>query len=108
MRSEASAPRKYACAGTESEDYLAMIHTEIPVEKVFGIPGAKAAVDKEWDKLFRIESFDLDRVMAHKDIVAMYAKVGKPVRFGLLRTVCNDKGSELERRIIQEGRVVFR
>ena len=41
---------RWAPAGFQSEDFLAMIHLEIPPEKVPGISGAKAAVDKEWKK----------------------------------------------------------
>ena len=57
-----------------SEEYYALIHTAIPDKKVFDIPGAKAAVDKEWDKLFRINAFDLDSVANKRDIIARYKK----------------------------------
>ena len=57
---------RWAAAGMQTEDLLAMVLTEVPVEKVFGVPGAKAAVDKEWGKLIRIRSFDLSKVKAHK------------------------------------------
>ena len=39
---------------------MAMIHTAIPDAQVYKIPGAKAAVDKEWDKLFGINAFAVD------------------------------------------------
>jgi hypothetical protein len=65
-----------------------MIHLEIPPEKVPGISGAKAAVDKEWQKLFDMNTFDLKRVMSQKDIKAMYkARNNEPVHFGSLRTI---------------------
>ena len=78
---------RWVAAGMQTEDFLAMIHTEIPVEKVFGIPGAKDAVDKEWKKLFDINSFALDKVMGLEDIKKMYKKKR---RTSALRIVEND------------------
>ena len=53
----------------QSEEYYALIHIAIPDKKVYQIPGAKAAVDKEWDKLFQLGTFDLSTVAEKRDIV---------------------------------------
>ena len=89
---------KWAPSGFQSEDFLAMIHLEIPPEKVPGISGAKAAVDKEWQKLFDMNTFDLKRVMSQKDIKAMYkARNNEPVHVGSLRTICHEKNAEMQK-----------
>lgn len=100
---------RWAPAGFQSEDFLAMIHLEIPPEKVPSISGAKAAVEKEWTKLFDMKTFDLERVTSLKDIQAMYKKANEPVHFGSLRTICHEKNAEMKK-VIKEykGRVVFR
>ena len=73
------------------------------------VPGAKAAVDKEWDKLFKIEAFDLTSVAEKVDVVKRYRKADEKVHFGTLRSLCHEKHSELplDRRVYK-GRVVFR
>ena len=62
--SSKSEPREHqerqAFLGDTSEEFMAMIHTAIPDGQVYKIPGAKAAVDKEWDKLFGIDAFATD------------------------------------------------
>ena len=49
--------------GDMSEEFMALIHTAIPDAKMYRIPGAKAAMDKEWKKLFDMNAFGLDEVM---------------------------------------------
>ena len=95
--------------GEMSEEFMALIHTAIPDAKMYKIPGAKAAIDKEWKKLFDMNAFGMDEVMEHKKIVEKYAKMDKKVHFGTLRTICHEKHSELPlSQRIYKGRVVFR
>ena len=62
-----NAPRshqeRHAMMGDMSEEFMALIHTAIPDAKMYRIPGAKAAMDKEWKKLFDMNAFGLDEVM---------------------------------------------
>ncbi len=60
-----------------SEEYYALVHTAIPDRKVCEIPGATAALDKEWEKLFNIEGLDLASVANKSEIIARYKKTGK-------------------------------
>ncbi len=63
--------------GEISEEFQAMIHTAVPDSKVYGIPGAKAALDKEWKKLFDMDAFAIDEVMEYQAVVEKYKKIGK-------------------------------
>ena len=55
-----------------SEEYYALIHTAIPDKKVYQIPGAKDVVEKEWDKLFKLGTFDLLTVAEKRDVAKRY------------------------------------
>lgn len=93
----------------QSEEYYALIHTAIPDKKVYQIPEAKAAVDKEWDKLFKRGTFDLSSVGEKRDVVQRYKQKGGKVHFGTLRTLRHEKHSELPMHLrTYKGRVVFR
>ena len=107
--SERQHQERWAPAGFQSEDVLAMIHLEIPPEKVSGISGAKAAVDKEWDKLVDMSTFDSKAAMGFEAIKKMYKAKSEPVHFGTLRTICHEKNAEMQKLIKEyKGRVVFR
>ena len=56
----------------QSEEYYALIHIAILDEKVYQIPGAKAAVDNEWDNLFTRGAFDLFTVAEKRDVAKRY------------------------------------
>jgi hypothetical protein len=56
----------------QSEEYFALIHTAIPDNKVYNILAAKEAIDKEWDKLFRLGTFDLSTVEEKRDVAKRY------------------------------------
>lgn len=99
----------HAQLGLNTEEFQAMIHTAIAPDKVNFIPGAKAAVEKEWKKLMDLDAFDLDAMMDQDGVRAMYDKQGKPVHFGLVRALCHEKHSELQLKEPEyKGRVVFR
>ncbi len=72
-----------------------MIHTAMPDAQVYKIPGAKAAVDKEWDKLFGINGFAVDEAEEQSAVAKRYKQKGKRVHFGTLRALCHEKGCEL-------------
>ena len=99
----------HASLGLNTEEFQAMIHTAIDPAKVNMMPGAKAAVDKEWKKLFDLNAFALDEMMDQDDVIEYYDKLGKPVHFGSVRALCHEKHSELQLDDPEfKGRVVFR
>ena len=69
----------------------------------------KKAVNREWDKLFKLEAFALEEMMEHKDVVKMYEKKRERVHFGSVRALCHEKHSEMCLADPEyKGRVVFR
>ena len=69
------------------------------------IPAAKAAVDKEWEKLEKIPAWNLTKVRSKKVIDEARTK-GAKVHFASPMDICHLKNAELEEKI--QGRVVFR
>ena len=60
------------------------------------IPGAKAAVDKEWKKLETIPAWDVRTVKSKKEVMREAQKSNKKVHFASLMDLCHLKNSELE------------
>ena len=48
--------------GEYSSQHFNLVHKFIPVPQAMKIPAAKAAVDKEWEKLERISAWNLAKV----------------------------------------------
>ena len=48
--------------GDKSLKHYNLVHKYIPVPQAMKIPAAKAAVDKEWEKLEKIPAWDLTKV----------------------------------------------
>ena len=72
------------------------------------IPAAKAAVDKEWEKLEKIPAWDLTKVRNKSEVIDARTK-GRTVHFASLMDICHLKNAELEGRHQQyKGRVVLR
>ena len=46
-----------------------LVHKFIPMPQVMKIPAAKAAVDKEWEKLEKISAWNLTRVRSKKEVI---------------------------------------
>ena len=73
------------------------------------IPAAKAAVDKEWEKLEKIPAWDKTKVRNKSEVVDEARKEGRKVRFALLMDICHLKNAELETKHQKyKGRVVLR
>jgi len=100
---------RIAPVGTVSEDYYALVHTPVPMNKAMNIPDAKAAVDKEWKKLIDKTAWDYASVRAKAEVIAECKKKNKKAHFGSLMDLCHEKHSELKLLIkLFKGRVVFR
>ena len=60
------------------------------------IPAAKAAVDKEWEKLENISAWNLTKVKSKKQVIDEARASGATVHFASLMDICHLKKAELE------------
>ena len=73
------------------------------------VPDAKAAVDKEWEKLAKIPAWQLTTVRSKRDVIDEARKEGKTIHFASLMDLCHAKKAELEPKFQKyKGRVVLR
>ena len=73
------------------------------------IPAAKAAVDKEWEKLEKISAWNLTKVRSKKEVIDEARTAGATVHFASLMDICHLKNAELEAKHQKyKGRVVLR
>ena len=99
------------CAG-KSENSLQhynLVHKYIPMPQVMKIPAAKAAVDKEWEKLEKISAWNLTKVKSKKTVIDEARTSGATVHFASLMDICHLKNAELKAKHQKyKGRVVLR
>ena len=73
------------------------------------IPAAKAAVDKEWEKLKKISAWNLTKVRSKSEVIDEARTSGAKVHFASLMDVCHLKNAQLEAKHQKyKGRVVLR
>ena len=73
------------------------------------IPGTKAAVDKEWEKLEKIPAWVITKVRSKKEVIDEARTSGARVHFASLMDICHLKNAELETKHQKyKGRVVLR
>ena len=83
-------------------------HKFIPMPQAMKFPAAKAAVDKEWEKLEKIPAWDLTKVRSKKEVIDEARTSGAKVHFASLMDVCHLKNAELETKHQKyKGRVIF-
>ena len=63
------------------------------------IPAAKAAVDKEWEKLEKISAWNLTKVKSKKQVIDEARTSGATVHFASLMDICHLKNAELEAKL---------
>ena len=86
-----------------------LAHKFIPMPQAMKIPAAKAAVDKEWEKLEKISAWNLTKVRSKKEVIDEARTKGAKVHFALLMDICHLKNAELEAKHQKyKGRVVLR
>ena len=72
------------------------------------IPDAKAAVEKEWEKLEKILAWQLTKVRNKNEVIAEARNDGRKVHFASLMDLCHLKNSELEPQFQKcKGRVLL-
>ena len=81
----------------------------IPMPQAMKIPAAKAAVDKEWEKMENISAWNLTKVRSKKEVIDEARTSGATVHFASLMDICHLKNAELEAKHQKyKGRVVLR
>ena len=61
------------------------------------IPAAKAAVDKEWEKIDKIPAWDITKVRRKKELIDEARTKGIKVHFAALMDINHLKNAELEK-----------
>ena len=85
------------------------MHTSIPMPQVMKIQDAKAAVDKTWEKLEKMPTWQLDKVKSKRDFILEAHKEKNKVHFASLMVICHLQNEELESKHRKyTGRVVLR
>ena len=85
-------------AGKEdnSLQHYSLVHKSIPMPQAMKIPAAKAAVEKEWEKLEKIPAWNLTKVRSKKQVIDEARTKGAKVHFALLMDVCHLKNADLK------------
>ena len=100
---------RIAGKGENSLQHFNLVHKFIPMPQAVKIPAAKAAVDKEWEKLGKISEGNLAKVRSKKSVIDEERMSGATVHFASLMDVCHLKNAELEAKHQKyKGRVVLR
>ena len=74
--------------GENSLQHYNLVHTFIPMPQAMKIPAAKAAVDKEWEKLEKISAWNLTKVKSKKKVIDEARTSGATVHFASLMDIC--------------------
>ena len=77
--------------GENSLRHCNLVHKFIPMPQAMKIPAAKAAVDKEWDKLEKFSSWNLTKVKSKKQVIDDARTAGATVHFASLMDICHLK-----------------
>ena len=82
--------------GENSLQHYNLVHKFIPMPQAMKIPAAKAAVDKEWEKLEKISAWNLTKVKSKKQVIDEAKTSGATIHFASLMDICHLKSAELE------------
>ena len=94
--------------GENSLQHYNLVHKFIPMPQAVKTPAAKAAVDKEWEKLEKISAWNLTKVRSKKDVIDEARTSGATVHFASM-DIRHLKNAELEAKHQKyKGRVVLR
>ena len=95
--------------GYNSLQHYNLVHKFIPMPQAMKIRAAKAAVDKEWEKLEKNPAWNLTKVRSLKEVIDEARTKGAKVHFASLMDIYHLKNAELEAKHQKyKGRVVFR
>ena len=82
--------------GENSLQHYNLVHKFIPMPQAMKILAAKAAVDKEWEKLEKFSAWNLTKVRRKKEVIDEGRTKGANVHFASLMDICHLKNAELE------------
>ena len=82
--------------GENSLQHYYLVHKFFPMPQAMKIPAAKAAVDKEWEKVEKISAWNLTKVKSKKEVIDEARMKGAKVHFASLMDICHLKNAELE------------
>ena len=113
MRMEESLPKYHedhiAGKGDNSSQHYNLVRKFILMPHAMKIPAAKAAVNKECEKLEKISAWDMTKVRNKSEVIDEARTKGTKVHFASLMDICHLKNSELETKHKKyKGRVVLR
>ena len=95
--------------GNNSLQHHNLVHKFIPMPQALKTPDAKAAVEKEWEKLEKIPAWQLAKVRNKKEVIKEAKTKDIKVHFASLMEICHLKNAELEAKHQKyKGRVVLR
>ena len=95
--------------GENSLQHYNLVHKFIPMPQAMNILAAKAAVDKEWEKLEKFSAWNLTKVRSKKEVIDEARTSGATVHFASLMDIRHLKNAELEAKHQKyKGRVVLR
>ena len=95
--------------GDNSLQHYKLVHKFISMPQAMKIPAAKAAADKEWEKLEKISAWNLTKVRSKKEVIDEARTKGAKVQFASPMDMCHLKNAELEAKHQKyKGRVVLR
>ena len=99
LRMEDSLPKYHedhiAGKGDNSLQHYNVVHKFIPMPQAKKIPAAKAAVDKEWEKLEKTRAWDVTKVRNKSEVIDEARTKGRKVHFASLMDICHLKNVEL-------------
>ena len=82
--------------GDNSLQHYNLVHKFILMFQAMNIFAAKAAADKEWEKLEKISAWDLTKIRSKKEVIDEARTKGAKVHFASLMDICHMKNAELE------------
>ena len=95
--------------GENSLQHYNVVHKFILMPQALKIPAAKAALDKDWEKLEKILAWNLTKVRSKKEVIDEARTSGATVHFASSMDTCHLKNAELEAKHQKyKGRVVLR
>ena len=99
----------FAPRGNASTEWLACVHTPLPIPKALKIPEAKIALEKEWGKLGKKKAWDISKVAPRAKAIRDAKAAGRSVHFGSLMDLCHIKNSQMCKEFWSyKSRIVFR
>lgn len=87
---------KLPTIGYVSPAYFNLIHKPIEIPEAMKIPGARKALDKEWDKL-HAKAWGLNSVQEKSDIEEWSKRTGQEVHFANILELVHEKHAELNK-----------